>query len=200
MLGFSKTNAASLLGRGESMSVLRLSEYPSWDTAVSADEAAGLSDTESYDDVTSQGEELINYLMTTVNSTAFYEGVGVFGGETVDLSKCGEIETGTIHWTEDKPAGTSVVVEVAVSTDNGTTWGDWTTIPNGASLPGFSKGLDVTDYRVRYRVKLSTTNLTVAPSVSQIKISIISRKLFRIYPTGQVKVKGEIIENVREDL
>ena len=180
--------------------MLRLSEFPSWDSAIAADEASVSEDITSYDDTTSQGQELLNYLLAATNSTAYYEGTGIFEGEVIDFSKCGEIESGAISWTENKPAGTSVIAEVAISDDGGVTWGDWTQVANGGLLPGLTAGLDISGYRGRYRFKLSTTDASTAPSVSQIKASIVSRKLFRIFQNGQVKAKADIVPNAAEAL
>lgn len=181
------------------MAVLKLAEYASWDAAITANSSDSFSAAQAWDAIT-PGQALINYLFNTINSTAFYKGVGLFEGEIVSLERCGEIETGTISWIEEKPTGTSVIVEIAISEDKGSTWGAWISIANGASLPGFIKGLDVTNYRVRYRIKLSTTDFSVAPSVSQIKLKIVSRKLFRIFSNGQVKAKADIIPSVVEQL
>ncbi len=181
------------------MAVLQLAEYASWDAATTANSANSFSAAQAWPAAT-PGQALINYLFNTTNSTAFYRGIGLFEGTTVSLEPCGEIEAGTISWIEDKPAGTSVIVEVAISADKGATWGIWTPIVNGKSLPGFTKGLDVTDYRLKYRIKLSTSNSSVAPSISQIKLRIVSRKLFRVFSTGRVKARADIIPSTVEQL
>lgn len=177
--------------------MLKLSLYSSWDDAVGADAVRSLDLAASLG--TSQdGKELINYLLDTTNSTAYYEGVGVFEGQPVDLTKCGEIQSAAVSWAESKPTGTAVVVEVSIF--DGAAWGDWQPVTSGGAIPGLTIGLDLTGYKIKYRAKLSTTNLSNAPGISQIKLTITSRKLFRVFSTGTVKAKADIVPTAVEQL
>lgn len=174
--------------------------YSAWDDATTkVDETRILSDTMAWNE-NIDAKVLINYLLNAVNKTAYYEGVGTFEGQPINLSKCGEIQSAVLTWAENKPASTTIIVEIALSTDSGLTWGQWQQVANGGNIPGLAAGMNLLGYRIKYRVKFTTTNLTVAPSISQIKLTVSSRKLFRIFSTGAVKVKADIIPTAVEQL
>jgi len=135
-----------------------------------------------------------------VHFDAYYEGVGIFEGQAVDLNKCGAVQSTTISWTENVPAGASVTIEVALSADGGVTWDVWRVAANGGALPGLSAGMDLTGYKLKYRVKLNTTDLTVTPSVTNITVTFVSRKMFRIFADGTIKAAAQMIQSASENL
>lgn len=67
----------------------------------------------------------------------------------------------TLYWTADIPTGTSVSMSASVNN------GSWQSVNNGSVITGMTAGQI---YNLRIKVDLSTTDITVTPSVSQIKI------------------------------
>lgn len=70
-----------------------------------------------------------------------------------------------ISWGENKPTGTDVVVEVRTggSSRIDNTWSVWTSMANGQIISSSSRF-------IQYRVKLSTTNDNVTPSLQELRI------------------------------
>jgi hypothetical protein len=67
------------------------------------------------------------------------------------------------------PSGTSLTVEVAISTDEGETWGAWVSKNSGDSI--VASGTDISLYRIKWRARLTTTNTTATPSLNDITVS-----------------------------
>jgi hypothetical protein len=83
-----------------------------------------------------------------------YNATGTFTSATFDAGS--SVTWDRLEWTHDTPAGTSITVEIAVSSD-GTNWSSWAAVTNGTTLSG------VTGRYFRYRVTLSTTILDLTP-------------------------------------
>ncbi|KLU66776.1 hypothetical protein DEAC_c14440 [Desulfosporosinus acididurans] len=180
---------------------LAIALYSSWDDVNAvADETRSLDDTTIWDD-TLDGNQSIDYLLNAAHATAYYEGGGIYESQPVDLSPCGEVQSAKLTRTENGGTGTSLVIETALSPDGGTTWGAWQAVNVlDSNIPGISAGMDLTGYKLKYRARLNTTNLAATPTVSEIKITVTSRKMFRVFSSGTIKAKADIVPTASEQL
>lgn len=170
------------------------------DVTAAADETRSLDDTTAWNDAL-DGNQSLNYLLNVANSTAYYEGGGIYEGQPVDLSPCGEVQAAKLTWAQSGGAGTSVIIETALSPDGGLTWSNWQAVNVlDSNIPGITAGMDLTGYKLKYRAKLNTTNLAATPSVSEIKLTVTSRKMFRVFSSGTVKAKADIVPTAVEQL
>lgn len=183
------------------MPSLAIALYSAWDDAsILADELRSLDDTTAWNDAL-DGNQTINYLFNVANTTAYYEGGGIFEGQPVDLSRCGEVQSAKLTRVESGSAGTSLILETSLSLNGGSTWSGWQVVNTvDANIPGIIAGMDLTGCKLKYRVRLNTTNLAVTSSLTEIKLSVTSRKLFRVFSTGTVKAKADIIPIAVEQL
>lgn len=183
------------------MPSLAIALYSAWDDiTAAADDARSLDDTTAWNDAL-DGNQSLNYLLNVANATAYYEGGGIFEGQVVDLSACGEIQTAKLTWETSGIAGTSVIIETALSSDGGATWSNWQVVNVvDSNIPGVVEGMDLTGYKLKYRARLNTTNLAATPNISEMKLTVTSRKLFRVFSTGTVKAKADIIPTAVEQL
>lgn len=104
------------------------------------------------------------YSLTTYNLTGTYE-----HGEQ-DVSTIGTTTGLTIAYNKTTPAGTSVTVQTATSTDGGSTYGDWTTRASGATIA--ASGTDVSNYRIKWRAILAADgNGLTTPSLDDVTVA-----------------------------
>jgi len=76
---------------------------------------------------------------------------------------------GAIDWTEDKPAGTSVIYKLKwATTEGGLATAPWQTVSKGQSLAGV---IPVTHRWLKFRLELSTTTVGITPKIDQVSIS-----------------------------
>ncbi|MEW6592632.1 MAG: lamin tail domain-containing protein [Candidatus Hadarchaeota archaeon] len=71
-----------------------------------------------------------------------------------------------ILWTENKPAGTNVIVEIRTGNSSkiDNTWSAWENVVNGQDINKNSRF-------AQYRVRLSTTNDNITPSLQELRIN-----------------------------
>ena len=183
------------------MPSLAIALYSSWDDVSAAvDETRSLDDTTAWNDAL-DGNQSLNYLLNVANTTAYYEGGGIFEGQVVDLSPCGEVQSAKLTRSESGSPGTSAIIETTLSPDGGATWSSWQVVNAiDSNIPGIATGMDLTGYKLKYRARLNTTNLAATPNISEMKLTVTSRKLFRIFSTGTVKAKADIIPTAVEQL
>lgn len=103
-----------------------------------------------------------------------YTASGTRTSPEYNISTTGTVESATITWTANTPAGTSVTVETRVSLDSGATWTSWQTVANGSAVPGLPKGTNLANARIQLRQTLSTTNSAVTPQLLDITVKITS--------------------------
>lgn len=78
----------------------------------------------------------------------------------------------SITWNALTPTGTTVTIEIAVSTDNGTTWGEWQVCTNGSAVPGISELGSLANVQLKIRETLTTDNAHATPELLDLTISI----------------------------
>lgn len=81
--------------------------------------------------------------------------------QTYDLSSVQTLRTNNIYWVEEKPPGTSILVESSVSLDGGMTWSSWMPLYNGGVLTNISLGTDISNGQLKIKITLQTNNITV---------------------------------------
>lgn len=100
-------------------------------------------------------------------------GAGTFESAEIDLSPAGTASGVTrISWAADEPEDTSITVEVALSTDGGNSWGSWTPVSNGGTIPGIASSADLTDYRLKYKATLASTAPGKTPVLRRVLIEV----------------------------
>ena len=100
----------------------------------------------------------------TATAAPTYEATGKIVSSVYDA--LGEVGWGTVTWSESKPAGTAVKVELRSGNKpvpDGS-WTPWTAVTNGGAIP-----LAPARY-IQYRVTLTTSNTGVSPEVSNITL------------------------------
>jgi hypothetical protein len=98
----------------------------------------------------------------------------VYTSEVISLGAVGTVVDSTISWTATAPTGSSVAVDVNIALD-GATWGGWATATNSGSVPGISVGVDLTNAKVQYRVRLATGDVVnVKPRLDKVALSFAS--------------------------
>ena len=80
----------------------------------------------------------------------------------------------SISWTAVTPTGTSVSIEIALSTDNGATWTDWLLCTNGQAIPGIDKLSSLQNVQIKIRETLTTSDAHVSPELQEVNIEIIT--------------------------
>lgn len=91
-----------------------------------------------------------------------------------DISAVGEAGSSEIIWTENKPASTTIAVKAALSTDGGSTYGDWQTCTNGDAIPGLTQGIDISNARLKVQEDLGTADGTKTPQLQSLSIEVNS--------------------------
>ncbi|MBV8311510.1 MAG: hypothetical protein JO344_14100 [Planctomycetaceae bacterium] len=84
---------------------------------------------------------------------------GTFTSSVFDAGS--NVAWGTATWTANLPAGTAITILTSSSTD-GTNWSAWSAVTNGGTITSPSGRY------LRYEVQLTTTNPTVAATLSSI--------------------------------
>ena len=118
---------------------------------------------------TSDGD-LVYGLVDIVISKTVYKTPGVYTHHTQDVSGVGVAKTATITYNKTTPAGTTLTVEVRISTDNGSTWGGWTAKNSGDTI--IVAGTTTTNHLVQWRANLSATDLSATPSLDDFTVSV----------------------------
>lgn len=109
----------------------------------------------------------------------------------LDISTTSKVVNSNISWNANIPSGTSVLVEVRLSTNGGSTWGSWTACTNGGTIPVLPPDTLTTNARLQYRVTLSTTDTNITPTFSDCTINITAT-LGERYQSGTYQ--SEIID------
>jgi hypothetical protein len=148
---------------GEYMPSLTLMFYQGWADTAGSDEALLFSDELTFDD-TKDGSFFWNYMFNA--SFKVYKTSGTRTSPPIDLSFIGIVAESTISWTATTPANTSIGIDVSFDGVN------WTAATNGASIPILPLGIDVTGKKLYVRERLTTTQDTVTPSLSNVNIAI----------------------------
>jgi len=84
----------------------------------------------------------------------------------------GEIIDSSISWNATVPTNTSIAVETNVSLDGGNSWLGWHSVSNGGSIPDLTPGVDASNAKLQYRATLSTSDISVTPSLHDVTITI----------------------------
>ena len=127
-----------------------------------------------------------------IHSLAFdvesgFESYGTHVSKLIAISPA-EVAAGSLI-TFDKvtPSGTTAQVEARFSHDNGITWGDWVVVNSGVPIPGLVSGVDLRNKVIQGRIVLSSTNLAVTPSISNLCFGVTAG-----YQTGGTYVSKPV--------
>lgn len=172
-------------------------QYQAYDDTVSVDEARLLDDTTAFDE-TADVSELLNYIFNTTSALKYFEGKGVYELPEINLSPCGRVQSSQVDWVATTPAGTSVVCKVAVF--DGTWWSAWTPVVNGGAIPGLANGKDVTGYKLKVKLETVTTDYTTAANITELEVTINSRKILRLLSDGTLKTAKTMVQNATETI
>jgi len=99
-----------------------------------------------------------------------YNASGTYTHTVQNISGVGVVKTSTITFNKTVPAGTTLTIEVRISTDGGSTWGSWTAKNTGDSF--ITAGTDISNYRFQWRANLSTTDTSATPTLADVTISV----------------------------
>jgi hypothetical protein len=80
----------------------------------------------------------------------------------------------SISWTAVTPTGTTVSIEIALSTDNGATWTNWLPCTNGQAVPGIDELESLQNVQLKTRAVLTTTDVHASPELQEVSIEIIT--------------------------
>ncbi|MEN6325772.1 MAG: hypothetical protein ABFD18_06160 [Syntrophomonas sp.] len=172
-------------------------QYQAYDDTVSVDETRVLDDTTAFDE-TADLSELFNYIFNTASALKYFEGTGVYELPAIALSPIGRVQSSRVDWVANTPAGTSVVCKVAVF--DGKWWSAWTPVANGGAIPGLANGRDVTGYKLKVKLETATTDYTTAANITELEVTINSRKIMRLLSDGTLKTAKTMVQNASETL
>jgi hypothetical protein len=180
---------------------VELIQYEGWQETASADDLDSLDDTTAFDDLAG-GEAVFDYIMSftaTVSESAlmYFDGIGEYVSDPYHLGACRTLYSDVATVTKTLPVDTVLNLEIAVSVDGGSTYGQWQAFNDGASV-GLNNGDILEDVWVKYKFKLSTTDETATPSISQWDHTLNSYIAMRIDPNGDVKYAGADTGNYSE--
>ncbi|WAH38241.1 hypothetical protein [Alicyclobacillus dauci] len=142
--------------------VLALVGYSSWNDTDGMDGSTGYDSTTQFDGSQDASVFWDDWIATHFTS---YVSSGTRDSNPIILDTYGTVESASLLWTSDIPAGTNV--EMSISVDGGNTF---VPVANGESIPimlGSASGKQTV-----IRTSLSTTNPLVTPSVSSMTLSI----------------------------
>jgi hypothetical protein len=127
------------------------------------------------------------------SSNSVFKSPGWFESSIYDVG--GNSDWKKVSWVENKPTGTSIVVEVRTGNDNNPYdggWSNWYQQSNG------SENISMPDGRyAQYRVELSTTNNTRTPELSEITLNyevLVRSVKVSISPSYQSGQPGENLD------
>jgi len=116
-----------------------------------------------------QGNVVFGIVDICVKITSYYSS-GTYTHTVQDVSSAVVAKTATITFNKTTPANTTCTVEVNVSTDGGSTWGGWVAKNSGDTI--ITAGTTVSNYRVRWRSNLATTDPASTPSLDDVTVSV----------------------------
>lgn len=120
-----------------------------------------------------------------VIKSAAYSTSGIYTHPAQDISGAVVANSATITFNRTIPANTALTVETRQSTNGGVDWSSWVGRVSGETI--IPKGTSLANYRIQWRVLLSTTNTAVTPSLDDLTISVISA-----YKTSGNRVSPDI--------
>lgn len=95
--------------------------------------------------------------------------------------------TSSISWNATTPAGTTLTIEAAVSTNSGSSWGAYAACTSGNAIPGITASMDVSTTLVRIKQTLETTDTSATPTLSDITVTVNSE-----YPSTGNRVSSAL--------
>jgi|GEM_PF-4646874 len=184
------------------MAGIALAQHQGWNDTVAVEETYALDDTTAFDE-SADVSNLLNYIFNTTSALKYYELVGSWESAPIDLSEVGRIQNSAIVWTATIPEG--CFLSVYTSLYDGTWWQAWQPVAaNGSQVSGLTleqnAGRNIAGCKLRIKVEAYTTDVTKTPNLTQLIVTINSRKIFRIMPDGAVKARGAITQNASESL
>lgn len=66
-------------------------------------------------------------------------------------------------------------MEVAISTDAGSSYGSYSAEANGGSIPGVTQGANLDNYRLKYKPSLATTDAEKTPILQRVLLAVQSQ-------------------------
>ncbi len=124
-------------------------------------------------------ELLAKYPYTTGTATT-YKPSGT-REKIVDLSGANPAGGTKIEWLKTTPTNTTVKVETALSTDGGSTYGAFTEVTSGSSIPDITAQTDLSNARIKIRQTLSTTDTSVTPKLHSLSFNIWEKQASTVY-------------------
>lgn len=91
-----------------------------------------------------------------------------------------------IAWDVSTPTNTSITVQAAISTNNGTSYGSFAACTNGGSIPGITSAMSLTSVLIKIQITLTTTLASATPDFQDITISVnngTAAKGYRLSPS-----------------
>jgi hypothetical protein len=98
-------------------------------------------------------------------------GWGVSLPSFLGLRPLEQVVSSKVTFSQSNPAPDSSYVLMRVSTDGGTTWGNWLQCTNGSPIPGLVTGINGQSLAFQFDVKLYGSS-TSSPSVSEIQVTV----------------------------
>lgn len=100
----------------------------------------------------------------------------------LDISPAGIVKDSKVEWESDEPMDTSLTIESSLSTDQGSTWGDWQECINGEPVPQLSENDDLTDHRLKFRQNLLTDDPSITPILNSFDVYVNSKRFIGSSP------------------
>ncbi len=110
-----------------------------------------------------------------IDETSVYSLSGTYTHSEQDISSATVIDSSDITFVTTTDADTSVSMEMIVSTDGGGSWGSWTSVNSGDSIPGLTKGTNVSNYLVQWRANLLTSDASKTPSLDSVTVNVYTK-------------------------
>lgn len=90
----------------------------------------------------------------------------------INLSAIGVALASVISWNETIPAGTTLVIESAISMDGGSSYGPWQVCTNGQAIPGITENMDLSNVYIKFRQSFTTADTNKTAVLHNLQISI----------------------------
>ncbi|MFZ5643770.1 MAG: LamG-like jellyroll fold domain-containing protein [Bacillota bacterium] len=102
---------------------------------------------------------------------------GIYESPDLDISSAGSADGSSISWNkQDAVIGGSVVgsvqVETCLSTDSGNNYSPWQIATSGGSIPGITPETNLSAAKLKYKVTMNTSDVTITPYLNDISLFI----------------------------
>lgn len=102
--------------------------------------------------------------------------------KVIDISSVGATNEGSsMSWSKTTPTNTSIVIETALSTDGGATYGAYSVATSGSAIPSITNATNLSNARLKIKETLATSDSTVTSKLNDLTVSITKRQSVTIY-------------------